>query len=142
MARGLTLRFQRRADTVPHVRGLVGRELSRHGADAEVVDRLVLASAEACNNAIMHSASATYMVTVDIDTSTCTITVSDDGRGFDVPERPMMPEPDAVGRRGLALMGALVEDVKVSSSTDGTIVVLRHTLSTNGQTNGQVAYLS
>lgn len=127
------MRFQRRADTVPHVRGLVGRELSRHGADADVVDRLVLASAEACNNAIMHSASSTYMVSVDIDTSTCTITISDEGHGFSVPERPMMPEPDAVGRRGLALMGALVDDVKVSSSAAGTTVVLRHALSSNGK---------
>lgn len=127
------MRFQRRADTVPHVRGLVGRELSRHGADAEVVNRLVLASAEACNNAIMHSASTTYLVTVDIQLDMCTITVSDEGHGFDVPDRPSMPEPDAVGNRGLALMGALVEDVKVSSSVAGTTVVLRHKLSSNGQ---------
>lgn len=129
MAEGLTLRLRRAADTVPRVRGLVGQELARRGVDADVVDRIILASAEACNNAILHARGATYRVTVEVDPGHCTITVADGGGGFMVPDDPVMPEPEVVGRRGLALMGALVDDVKVDSSTSGTTVVLRHGLS-------------
>jgi serine/threonine-protein kinase RsbW len=128
MANGLTLRLRRAAETVPRVRGVVVQELSRHGIDGDVADRIVLASAEACNNAILHAAGETYQVTVEIDLAVCTITVADSGRGFEVPDQLVMPEPDAVGRRGLALMGALVDHVKVDSSQAGTTVVLRHPL--------------
>lgn len=126
MAEGLTLRLRRAADTVPRVRGLVSQELVRRGVDRDVVDRIVLASAEACNNAILHARGATYRVTVEVGGGCCTITVVDGGGGFTVPDRPVMPEPDSVGHRGLALMGALVDDVKVDSSTTGTTVILRH----------------
>lgn len=129
MAEGLTLRLRRAADTVPRVRGLVGQELARRGVEGDIVDRIVLASAEACNNAILHARGATYRVTVEVGSGACTITVADGGGGFAMPDQLVMPEPDSVGRRGLALMGALVDDVKVDSSTDGTTVVLRHALS-------------
>lgn len=68
------------------------------------------------------------MVTVDIDGNLCTVTVTDAGSGFEVPERFEMPAPDAVSRRGLAIMGALVDDVEVTSNTSGTKVVLRQPL--------------
>jgi hypothetical protein len=42
-----------------------------------------------------------------------------------------MPAPDAVSRRGLALMHVLVDDVAVTSTSSGTTVVLRQSL--NGQ---------
>jgi serine/threonine-protein kinase RsbW len=133
MGKGVTVRFRRQADTVPRVRGLIGHELFRCGAGDDVVDRLVLASAEACNNAILHSASRSYVVTVDIDTNICTITVSDEGSGFDVPQPPVMPGPESAGRRGLALMDALVDQVNIDSSTSGTTVVLRQRLGSNGR---------
>lgn len=118
-------------------RGLVGRELCRAVVDEEVVHRLVLASAEACNNVVLHSACGSYVVMVEIDTDVCTITVADDGIGFDVPKRRAMPGPESVGQRGLALMDALVDQVDISSSSSGTTVVLRHHLGHNGRTDGQ-----
>lgn len=137
MGQGATVRFRRQADTVPRARGLIGQALCGAVRDAEVVHRLVLASAEACNNAVLHSACGSYVVTVEIDTDVCTITVADDGVGFDVPERLAMPGPESVGHRGLALMDALVDQVDISSSTSGTTVVLRHHLGHNGQSEGE-----
>ena len=133
MEQGATATFRRQADTVPRARRLIGRELCRFVADHEVVDRLVLAGAEACNNAILHSDCGSYVVQIEIDTDVCTVTVADDGVGFDVPEHLVMPGPDSVGQRGLALMDALVDDVDISSSSEGTTVVLRQRISGNGR---------
>jgi anti-sigma regulatory factor (Ser/Thr protein kinase) len=104
---------------------MVDAELRRNGITGDLVDRVVLATAEACNNAILHSQSPSYVVTVDIADGACTVTVRDAGVGFTVPERMEMPEPDAVSRRGLALMCVLVDEVDVSSNGVGTTVVLR-----------------
>jgi anti-sigma regulatory factor (Ser/Thr protein kinase) len=128
MGHGVTQTFRCRADTVPRVRALVGEELRRQGVDGDLVDRLVLASAEACNNAILHSQSPSYVVTTDFADGVCSITVRDAGVGFDVPERMEMPSPDAVSQRGLALMCVLVEQVAVTSNGVGTTVVLRQPL--------------
>jgi serine/threonine-protein kinase RsbW len=128
MGRGVTLTFRCRPETVPRARGLVDAELRHSGVNGDTLDRLVLASAEACNNAILHSSSTSYVVRIDVDRDACTVTVSDSGSGFDVPERIEMPEPNAVSRRGLALMRELVDDVDVSSGPSGTRVVLRQGL--------------
>jgi anti-sigma regulatory factor (Ser/Thr protein kinase) len=103
----------------------VESELRRHRVDQELCDRLVLATAEACNNALIHSGCESYAVAVQLDDEACTITVSDSGAGFDVPAQIEMPEPDAVSRRGLALMSALIDQVHVISNGGGTTVVLR-----------------
>jgi len=120
---------------VPRVRAVVGEELRRNGINGELFDRLVLASAEACNNAILHSDSSSYDVTVDVDTETCTVTVSDFGAGFEVPDEMEMPAPDSLSQRGLALMCVLVDDVEVTSDEHGTTVVLRQALD-NHRSNG------
>ena len=128
MGRGVTQTFRCRADTVPRVRAVVEAELRRNGMTGDLVDRIVLATAEACNNAILHSQSPSYVVTVDVADGVCTITVRDAGVGFSVPDRMEMPEPDAVSRRGLALMCVLVDEVSVNSNGVGTTVVLRQPL--------------
>jgi anti-sigma regulatory factor (Ser/Thr protein kinase) len=128
MGRGMSQTFRCRADTVPRVRAVVEDELRRHGINGDLRDRLVLASAEACNNAILHSDSASYEVTIDVDTEVCTVTVRDSGAGFQVPPEIEMPEPDAISQRGLALMCVLVENVAVTSTDSGTTVVLRQPL--------------
>lgn len=106
----------------------VAAELRRHRIDPDLVERLVLATAEACNNAITHSDCTTYAITVDFCGATCVISVIDSGTGFDVPDDFEMPAPHEVSRRGLALMEALVEDVEVTSTPAGTTVVLRQPL--------------
>lgn len=130
MGRGATFTFRCRAETVPKVRSLVESELRRRHVQQELCDRLVLATAEACNNALIHSGCESYAVTVELDEKICVITVSDSGGGFDVPAEIAMPEPDAVSQRGLALMSALIDEVHVISTESGTTVVLRQPLST------------
>ena len=125
MGRGVTQTFRCRAETVPRVRAMVEAELRRNTLTDDLVDRLVLATAEACNNAILHSQSPSYVVTVDVADDVCSVTVRDAGVGFSVPDRMEMPEPDAVSRRGLALMCVLVDEVCVSSNGVGTTVELR-----------------
>jgi anti-sigma regulatory factor (Ser/Thr protein kinase) len=128
MGRGVSQTFRCRADTVPRVRAVVEAELRRNGIDGELRDRLILASAEACNNAILHSDSISYDVSINVDDGACTVTVTDSGAGFDVPPLIEMPAPDAVSQRGLALMTVLVDDVDVISTDSGTTVVLRQSL--------------
>jgi anti-sigma regulatory factor (Ser/Thr protein kinase) len=125
MGRGVTQTFRCRAETVPRVRAMVDAELRRNGITGDLLDRVVLATAEACNNAILHSQSPSYVVTVDVADGACTVTVRDAGVGFTVPDRMEMPAPDAVSRRGLALMCVLVDSVDVASNGVGTTVVLR-----------------
>ena len=88
------------------------------------------------NNAILHAAGETFSVSVNVQETACTLIISDLGRGFEPPEHARMPSPDAVDHRGLALMEALVDHVKVSSTPAGTTVVLVHetpTASPNGR---------
>lgn len=128
MGRGVSQTFRCRADTVPRVRAVVEAELRRNGIDGELRERLILASAEACNNAILHSDSTSYDVSINVDDGACTVIVRDSGAGFDVPPQITMPAPDAVSQRGLALMTVLVDDVDVTSTDSGTTVVLRQAL--------------
>jgi anti-sigma regulatory factor (Ser/Thr protein kinase) len=139
MGRGVTQTFRCRAETVPRVRSMVAAELHRNDVVDDLVDRVVLATAEACNNAILHSESPSYVVGIEIADGTCVVTVRDAGVGFNVPDRMEMPEPDAVSRRGLALMCVLVDEVCVSSNGVGTTVELRQPLVSADQGESVVA---
>ena len=115
---------------VPAARAFVDHALRSAGVPPDAAESLVQAVAEACNNAILHAAGRTFSVTVQVAAGVCTLTVSDLGRGFVPPEHVRMPSPQAVDHRGLALMEALVDDVKVSSTPAGTTVVLVHEAAT------------
>jgi anti-sigma regulatory factor (Ser/Thr protein kinase) len=133
----MSTRFQRERASVPSARAFVRSALRGSGVPFGLVDPLVLAVAEACNNAILHAGGDAFGVSVVVEGTDCTVVVSDSGDGFVPPARPRMPAPDATGKRGLALMQALVDHVEVSSSEAGTTVVLAHSLaaartSTNG----------
>jgi len=99
----------------------------------ETIDSLVLAAAEACNNVILHARGGSFTVSVVVDADRAAVAVADDGPGFEPPVRPAMPAPHATGNRGLALMGALVEHVDVSSDGAGTTVVLEQSFGTPDQ---------
>ncbi|MGH9110726.1 MAG: ATP-binding protein [Acidimicrobiales bacterium] len=119
-----TTRFRGEPAAVPAARAVVGQALRSAGVTGDEREQLVLAVAEACNNAILHAGGETFTVAVAVNETRCTITISDGGQGFYPPRRALMPSPDAVGHRGLALMQELVDHVTVSSSPAGTTVVL------------------
>jgi anti-sigma regulatory factor (Ser/Thr protein kinase) len=121
-------RLRRERAAVPSARAFVRQALRGIGAAADVTDTLVLAVAEACNNAILHATGEVFGLSLVVEGTRCTITVTDTGTGFVPPRRLRMPAPEATGHRGLALMQALVERVVVSSGATGTTVVLQQTL--------------
>ena len=55
---------------------------------SDLLDMLVLAVAEACNNAILHATGEAFGVSIAVTDTTCTIVVSDSGAGFVPPSRP------------------------------------------------------
>jgi anti-sigma regulatory factor (Ser/Thr protein kinase) len=124
----MSTRFRRDRAVVPSARAFVRTALRGNGVPSGLVDPLVLAVAEACNNAILHADGEAFGISVEVRETNCTIVVTDAGEGFEPPARPQMPAPDATGRRGLALMQALVDHVEVSSSETGTTVVLAQSL--------------
>jgi serine/threonine-protein kinase RsbW len=121
-------RFRRERAAVPPARAFVRHALRSGGAPLEVVKNLELAVAEACNNAILHSGSDAFTVRVTVHDGRAQVVVADHGAGFDPPEHPTMPAPEATGQRGLALMQALVDQVDVTSNGTGTTVVLTQPL--------------
>ena len=123
-----TTRFRRERATVPAARAFVRHTLRRAGIANDAAEPIVLAVAEACNNAILHAGGDAFAVTVVVERGRCSITVSDSGRGFRPPRVPVMPAPEATGQRGLALMEMLVDQIDVASTPDGTTVVLTHTV--------------
>ena len=93
---------------------------------------MVLAVAEACNNAILHAEGDDFTVSVAVERGRALVTVADHGAGFVPPARPSMPGPHATGHRGLALMQALVDDVDVVSDRAGTTVMLAQAFTPDG----------
>jgi serine/threonine-protein kinase RsbW len=132
-------RLRRERAAVASARAFVRQALRAVQATPETLDPLVLAVAEACNNAILHATGDVFGVALVVEGARCTVTVSDTGAGFVPPRRPRMPAPDAAGQRGLALMQALVDRVEVSSNATGTTVVLQQTLATGQPAAGAVA---
>jgi anti-sigma regulatory factor (Ser/Thr protein kinase) len=131
----MSTRFRRERAVVPSARAFVRSALRENGAPSSLVDPLVLAVAEACNNAILHADGDAFGISVEVHGTNCTIVVSDSGEGFVPPVRAEMPAPDATGHRGLALMQALVDHVEVSSNEAGTTVILAQSLAA-ARTNG------
>ncbi len=98
------------------------------------VDDLKIAVSEACTNAIeAHDAIATderVLLKCWSDERGLRVTVEDRGPGFDpssLPDHPLPSDPDRLKfERGLGipLIRALVDEVEISSSKDGTEVRL------------------
>ena len=100
----------------------------------ERVDDLKIAGSEACTNAIAaHGVVATderVRVRCRTDERGLEISVEDSGPGFDpsrLPDHPPVTDPDRLKfERGLGipLIRALVDEVEITSTTDGTAVRL------------------
>jgi serine/threonine-protein kinase RsbW len=125
-------RFRRERTVVPSARAFAAHTLVSAAVPSDIVEQLVLAVAEACNNAILHAAGDDFTVSVVVDGGRALVTVTDHGTGFVPPARPSMPGPHATGHRGLALMQALVDDVDVVSDAAGTTVMLTQSFTPNG----------
>jgi anti-sigma regulatory factor (Ser/Thr protein kinase) len=107
------------------LRGLLRRWLAQVDASDADVHAIVMACSEACTNAIEHAGAAaddTIAFLAELRDHEVEVTVRDRGRWRD--HRP----PSEQGR-GLDLIGALMDEVRVETADDGTTVHLRRRLS-------------
>ena len=93
----------------------------------EVIDDVALALTESCANVVRHSGvDDEYEIRLSMEDTCCEISVVDTGRGFDSSSLAVaMAASSEEQGRGLALMKALVDDVRFESRPEaGTIVHL------------------
>ncbi len=113
--------------TVPVLRHIAACSLNELGVVPDVIGDVTLALTEACANVVRHSGvDDEYEVRVSIEDAWCEISVVDTGHGFDSTTLAvaMAGLADEQGR-GLALMKALVDDVRFESRPEaGTVVHL------------------
>ncbi len=124
----LSLQLPRDRLSVPVTRHLVKAAMDEVGVVPEDGDAVQLAVTEACANVIDHSGPGdAYDVAVAINPAACHIRVVDVGRGFDHQALALsgMADQDAEHGRGVALMHALVDQVRFESEPEkGTVVHL------------------
>lgn len=125
----LALLLPRDELTVPVARHICRHALEDLGVAEECRGDIEVALSEACANVLQHSGGEDeYEITVSVDEGVCTIRVVDSGRGFAAAPLDRAAD-DAESGRGIALMKALVDRVKLESKPeDGTIVRLEKRL--------------
>ncbi len=113
--------------TVPVLRHIATCSLTELGVVPDVIGDVALALTEACANVVRHSGvDDEYEVRLSVEDAWCEISVVDAGHGFDSTTLAvaMAGSSDEQGR-GLALMKALVDDVRFESRPEaGTVVHL------------------
>lgn len=121
-----SLELPRETLSVPVIRRVLGDTLRALGVTDECASDILIATSEACTNALHHGGpDRRYEVGVSIGETRCVLKVVDRGAGFDPGSIGPAPE-DAESGRGLELMRALVDDVSVDSAPDsGTVVYLQ-----------------
>lgn len=113
--------------TVPVLRHIAGCSLTELGVVPDVIGDVTLALTEACANVVRHSGvDDEYEVQLTVEDGWCEISVVDTGHGFDSTTLAVAMAGLAEEQgRGLALMQALVDDVRFESRPEaGTIVHL------------------
>ncbi|HEV2754293.1 MAG TPA: SpoIIE family protein phosphatase [Actinomycetota bacterium] len=116
---------------IAEIRAFVSAFLLDLRAPVDATSEIMLAVGEAAANATRHGRRAEGRSEVRVrcaaEQGTVSITIADDGGGFDMTklERTELPDPFASGGRGLFLMRELMDEVKFETSDRGTNVVLR-----------------
>ncbi|MDQ3962623.1 MAG: SpoIIE family protein phosphatase [Actinomycetota bacterium] len=118
------------AQRMSEIRRFVAAFLADLRAPVEASSEILLAVGEAAGNAYRHgrtTARSELRVRCEFDRPTVTVSVSDEGTGFDPMEAIERPAPDplASGGRGVFLMKALMDEVDIEPSPRGTTVTLR-----------------
>jgi serine/threonine-protein kinase RsbW len=122
----LALCLPRDSSSVRITRHVAACALAAVDADPRCLADIELALSEACANVVHHAAAGDeYEVHVIIEDDTCTVTVTDEGVGFGPPEAhaAAMPPADSPRGRGIALMTALVDDVRFEREPNGGTTV-------------------
>jgi serine/threonine-protein kinase RsbW len=116
MRMSVRLNLPREAGSVPAVRRLLRTALAILRVDGESGDDLEIALTEACANVVKHADGAgKFEVQLDVDDRRCAIEVLDDGLGFDPGAAEGRPGDSHESGRGLYLIRALSENVRLQS---------------------------
>ncbi|WP_304452357.1 ATP-binding protein [Nocardiopsis sp. YSL2] len=135
MDAAFSLSLPRQAYTVAVVRDVLGTLLHRAGLCRECVDDVLLASSEACANAVEYGTPAReYVVEADLDDDWCELRVSHPGRAPDdselaarfTRERPPLPGFEAESGRGILLMRYLMDEVAFRGEPRTTVLLRKH----------------
>lgn len=119
---------------IAEIRSFVSAFLVDLRAPVEVSSEIMLAVGEAVANATRHGKRPEGRSEVRIrcaaEAGVVSITIADDGPGFDMArlDRKELPDPFASGGRGLFLMRELMDEAKFETSDRGTNVILRRAL--------------
>lgn len=116
--------------TVPVARHICRHALEDLGVEEDCRGDIEVALTEACANVLKHSGGEEeYEITVSVEGTVCVIRVIDRGEGFDAAAPLAAAAQDDESGRGIALMKALVDRVKLESKPEeGTIVHLEKRL--------------
>lgn len=119
----MSLRLPRDAASVPIIRQMLDGTLRTLGVEPQVRDDIELMLTEACSNVIRHAApSDEYMVSASVQDHLCVIRVIDTGDGFD-PDKVGEPDPNGEHGRGLQIMRALADEMRLNNERDNGAVV-------------------
>jgi serine/threonine-protein kinase RsbW len=96
--------------------------------EKEVLDS-ELALVEACNNAILHAdekgRSDSVLVEVSCNPLEIEMRITDHTRGFEMPEKPVLPGPNSERGRGLYLIQTLMDSADYKRGQKENTLVLR-----------------
>lgn len=111
------LNLPREVASVPAVRRLLRAALSLLCVDRQAGADLEIALTEACANVVKHAGGTeSFEVRLDVGDDRCSIDVVDEGAGFDPSEAGTSPSSSSERGRGLFLIKALGENVRMQSS--------------------------
>lgn len=108
---------------------LAGRIDAGPAADCE------LAMVEACNNLVLHNASSAEPILLRAEANPWQVTleIKDGTSGFEWPQEPQMPPPEAENGRGIVLIHSLMSSVNYRRLGGRNELVLRRNLDPKGE---------
>jgi serine/threonine-protein kinase RsbW len=102
--------------------------LERQSIESDTLTACKLALVEACNNAILFADTESSRSPVEIqiacDDSWCELRVTDHTPGFDLPEKPEIPQPDAESGRGVFIIHSLMDNIIYSREPGGNWLIM------------------
>ncbi len=122
----LTLDFPAQAEYLVGVRRQIECIAKQTTLSQVQLEDLLTAVDEAIANAIRHGSPNQEKSRISVSCSRqpdgLIVEVCDEGMSSVIPTAPTMPQPDALGGRGLPLMLALADTVEITPSENGTRV--------------------
>jgi serine phosphatase RsbU (regulator of sigma subunit)/anti-sigma regulatory factor (Ser/Thr protein kinase) len=110
------------------IRGFVGQFLADARAPVDISSEILLAVSEAAGNATKYGlrpeGRSEIRVRCTVEGAIVSVTVADDGPGFEPVESDRLPDRFASGGRGLFLMREFMDSVDITSTAEGTTVQL------------------